>query len=194
MAEGTPAPSLVKAKGATPKAERVRRLRAKASRKSLRRAPLPESARNPRRAQVPMHERTHDRGEEALHPHLKELRDRLVVSLIGLGVAFIVTYSFKERIFHFLMRPFIEVMPAEELLHIHEHHRGVHYLFQGSPVAALFLAAPVILYEVWMFVSPGLYEKEKKYIAPFIIFGSIFFIIGALFCYYVTMPVSTVSS
>jgi sec-independent protein translocase protein TatC len=61
--------------------------------------------------------------------------------------------------------------------------------FKVALVAALFLAAPVILYEVWMFVAPGLYEKEKKYIAPFIIFGSFFFVGGALFCYYVTMPV-----
>ena len=55
-------------------------------------------------------------------------------------------------------------------------------------MAALFLAAPVILYEVWMFVSPGLYEKEKRYIFPFIAFGSLFFIIGGLFCYFVVMP------
>jgi len=61
--------------------------------------------------------------------------------------------------------------------------------FKVALVAALFLAAPLILYEAWMFVAPGLYEKEKKYVAPFIIFGSFFFIGGALFCYYVTMPV-----
>ncbi len=121
--------------------------------------------------------------------HLKELRDRLVVSLAGLGVAFIITYSFKERIFHFLMQPFIQVMPPKSSFIFTSITEAFITYFKVSIVAALFLAAPVILYEVWMFVAPGLYEKEKKYIAPFIIFGSFFFIGGALFCYYVTMPV-----
>ena len=121
--------------------------------------------------------------------HLKELRDRLVVSLAGLAVAFIITYSFKEKIFHFLMQPFIKVMPAGSSFIFTSITEAFITYFKVSLVAALFLAAPVILYEVWMFVAPGLYEKEKKYIAPFIIFGSFFFIGGALFCYYVTMPV-----
>ena len=121
--------------------------------------------------------------------HLKELRDRLVVSLAGLAVAFIVAYSVKEKIFHFLMQPFIKVMPAGSSFIFTSITEAFITYFKVSLVAALFLAAPVILYEVWMFVAPGLYEKEKKYIAPFIIFGSFFFIGGALFCYYVTMPV-----
>jgi len=121
--------------------------------------------------------------------HLKELRDRLVVSLIGLGIAFIVTYSVKERIFHFLMRPFIEVMPPQSSFIFTSITEAFITYFKVSIVAALFLASPLILYEVWMFVAPGLYEKEKRYIAPFIIFGSVFFLGGALFCYYVTMPV-----
>jgi sec-independent protein translocase protein TatC len=121
--------------------------------------------------------------------HLKELRDRLVVSIAGLGIAFIITYSFKEKIFHFLMLPFIKVMPAGSSFIFTSITEAFITYFKISLVAALFLAAPVILYEVWMFIAPGLYEKEKKYIAPFIIFGSFFFIGGALFCYYVTMPV-----
>ncbi len=121
--------------------------------------------------------------------HLKELRDRLVVSLAGLAVAFIITYSFKEKIFHFLMQPFIKVMPAGSSFIFTSITEAFITYFKVSLVAALFLAAPVILYEVWMFMAPGLYEKEKRYIAPFIIFGSFFFVGGALFCYYVTMPV-----
>jgi len=121
--------------------------------------------------------------------HLKELRDRLVVSLAGLAVAFIVAYSFKEKIFHFLMQPFIKVMPAGSSFIFTSITEAFITYFKVSLVAALFLAAPIILYEVWMFMAPGLYEKEKKYIAPFIIFGSFFFVGGALFCYYVTMPV-----
>jgi sec-independent protein translocase protein TatC len=121
--------------------------------------------------------------------HLKELRDRLMVCIVGLGVAFIVTYAFKERIFHFLMRPFIEVMPPKSAFIFTSLTEAFITYFKVALVAALFLAAPLILYEIWKFIAPGLYEKERKYIAPFIIFGSICFIGGALFCYYVTMPV-----
>ena len=120
--------------------------------------------------------------------HLKELRDRLVVSILGVAVAFVITYAFKERIFDFLMRPFIKVMPAGSSFIFTGLTEAFITYFKIALVAALFLAAPVILYEVWMFVSPGLYEKEKRYIFPFIGFGSPFFITGGLFCYFVVMP------
>jgi sec-independent protein translocase protein TatC len=120
--------------------------------------------------------------------HLKELRDRLVVCIVGVGIAFIITYVFKERLFAFLMRPFIEVMPPQSSFIFTGVTEAFITYFKISIVAALFLAAPVILYEVWMFVAPGLYEKEKRYVIPFIAFGSIFFIIGGLFCYYVILP------
>jgi sec-independent protein translocase protein TatC len=122
--------------------------------------------------------------------HLKELRDRLLVCILGVGVAFVVTYIFKERIFAFLMRPFIEVMPPQSSFIFTSVTEAFMTYFKIAGVAALFLGAPIILYEVWMFVSPGLYEKEKRYVFPFIAFGSLFFIAGGLFCYFVVMPFS----
>jgi sec-independent protein translocase protein TatC len=120
--------------------------------------------------------------------HLKELRDRLIVCIIGVGIAFVITYIFKERLFAFLMHPFIEVMPPQSSFIFTSVTEAFMTYFKIALVTALFLAAPVVLYEVWMFVSPGLYENEKKYVIPFIAFGSIFFVIGGLFCYYVVMP------
>jgi sec-independent protein translocase protein TatC len=120
--------------------------------------------------------------------HLKELRDRLVVSIVGVAVAFVITYYFKERIFSFLMQPFIDVMPPHSSFIFTSVTEAFITYFKISIVAALFLASPVVLYEVWMFVSPGLYEKEKRYIIPFIAFGSMFFLIGGFFCYFVVMP------
>jgi sec-independent protein translocase protein TatC len=120
--------------------------------------------------------------------HLKELRDRLVVSLVGVGIAFIITYYFKDQIFSFLMRPFIEVMPPQSSFIFTSVTEAFLTYFKISIVAALFLASPVILYEIWMFVAPGLYEKEKRYVVPFITFGSICFIAGGLFCYFIIMP------
>jgi len=120
--------------------------------------------------------------------HLKELRDRLLVCIVAVAIAFIFTYYFKERLFDFLMQPFLKVMPAQSSFIFTGITEAFLTYFKISVVAALFVAAPIILYEFWMFVAPGLYEKEKKYVYPFIIFGSLCFICGALFCYFVVMP------
>jgi sec-independent protein translocase protein TatC len=120
--------------------------------------------------------------------HLKELRDRILVCVVALGIAFIFTFYFKEKIFDFLMQPFIKVMPAKSSFIFTYVTEAFLTYFKMSIVAAVFISSPVILYEFWMFVAPGLYEKEKKYVIPFIFFGSLCFISGALFCYYVVMP------
>ncbi len=121
--------------------------------------------------------------------HLKELRDRILVCVIAVGVAFAITYGFKEKIFDFLMRPFIAVMPAGSSFIFTNVTEAFLTYFKIAIVAAVFLSSPIILYEIWMFVAPGLYEKEKRYVYPFIFFGSILFLIGALFCYYLVMPI-----
>jgi sec-independent protein translocase protein TatC len=121
--------------------------------------------------------------------HLKELRDRLVVCVIAVGIAFIISYTFKERIFAFLMQPFVQVMPAGSSFIFTNVTEAFITYFKIAIVAALFLGSPVLLYEIWMFVAPGLYEKEKNYVYPFIIFGSLLFVAGALFCYFIVMPV-----
>jgi sec-independent protein translocase protein TatC len=122
--------------------------------------------------------------------HLKELRDRLLVCIIALAIAFIFTYYFKEKIFLILMQPFVKVMPAKSSFIFTGITEAFITYFKISLVMALFVGAPVILYEFWMFVAPGLYEKEKKLVYPFIIFGSFCFLLGAVFCYFVVMPVS----
>ncbi len=120
--------------------------------------------------------------------HLAELRNRLIISLAGVGVAFIFTYNFKEKIFEFLMRPYIKVMPDQSgFIFTYITEAFITYL-KVAFVAAIFLASPLILYEIWMFVAPGLYEHEKRYVYPFIFFGSLSFVGGALFSYYVVIP------
>ena len=121
--------------------------------------------------------------------HLKELRDRLIVCVIAVGVAFIITYGFKERLFGFLMHPFVQVMPPGSSFIFTNITEAFITYFKIAIVAAIFLGSPVLLYEIWMFVAPGLYEKEKNYVYPFIVFGSLLFVTGALFCYFVVMPV-----
>ena len=120
--------------------------------------------------------------------HLKELRDRLIICFIVLAITFIFAYFFKEKIFTFLMQPFVKVMPEKSSFIFTYVTEAFITYFKISLVVAVFISSPVILYEFWMFVAPGLYEKEKKYVLPFIFFGSLCFISGALFCYYVVLP------
>ncbi len=120
--------------------------------------------------------------------HLEELRTRLIRCFITVGVGFVVAYGFKEKIFTILTRPLISVMQQGEKL-----------IFTGLPEAfftylkvafltGLMLAAPVIIYEFWMFVAPGLYKKERKLLIPIVILSTIFFMGGSLFGYFIVFP------
>ena len=121
--------------------------------------------------------------------HLKELRDRILVCVIAVGIAFVVTYYFKEKIFLFLMEPFVRAMPLKSSFIFTGVTEAFVTYFKISIVSALFLVLPVILYEFLSFISPGLYEKEKRYVYPFMFWGSPCFLAGMVFCYFVIMPV-----
>jgi len=120
--------------------------------------------------------------------HLKELRDRILVCVIAAGIVFVGAYSIKEKIFFFLMEPLIKVMPSQSSFIFTGVTEAFITYFKISLVSSLFLVMPVILYEFWCFVSPGIYEKEKRYVYPFMFFGSLCFLSGMLFCYFVVMP------
>ena len=120
--------------------------------------------------------------------HLEELRNRLIKCFIAVGVGFAISYGFKEILFKILVRPLVNVM-AE----------GDHLIFTGLPeafftylkvalLAGLMLASPVILYQFWMFVAPGLYKKERRLMGPIVLLSSFFFIAGALFGYFIVFP------
>ncbi len=120
--------------------------------------------------------------------HLEELRKRLIRSFIAVGIGFAVSYGFKEKLFEILIHPLISVMPVDSKM-----------IFTGLPEAfftylkvaflsGLMAASPVIIVEFWMFVSPGLYKKEKSLLIPIITLSSIFFLGGALFGYFIVFP------
>jgi sec-independent protein translocase protein TatC len=123
-----------------------------------------------------------------LTKHLEELRRCLIISLIATAVGFCIAYAFKERIFAFLAKPLIDVLPqGSTLQYLGLAEAFVTYL-KIAFIAGIFLALPVILYEIWSFVAPGLHEHEKRYALPFVIFSTIFFFGGAVFCYYLVLP------
>jgi len=120
--------------------------------------------------------------------HLEELRKRLVACAIAVGVGFVAAYFFKERLFELLVMPLKRVLPeGDKLIFTNLPEMFFTYL-KVAFVAGLLAAMPFIFYEIWMFVAPGLYQKEKKFLIPFVASSSILFVGGALFGYFVVFP------
>ncbi len=120
--------------------------------------------------------------------HLEELRKRLIACAIAVGVGFVGCYIFSERLFQLLIAPLTKVMPeGNHLIFTNLPEMFITYL-KVSFVAGILLTAPFIFYQLWMFVAPGLYQTEKKYLIPFVISSTVLFVGGALFGYFVVFP------
>jgi sec-independent protein translocase protein TatC len=123
-----------------------------------------------------------------LTAHLEELRSRLVKSLAAVGVAFFACYSAVEPIMDWLIDP-IRNLGSSQLQIIGT---GVAEAFftklKVALFAAIFVSSPVIFYQIWKFIAPGLYDRERRYVKPFVFFGTFFFVSGAYFCYRFVFP------
>ena len=120
--------------------------------------------------------------------HLDELRRRIIISLIAVLISFGICFAFAQQIFDFLMGPLRSALPpGGELIATAVPEIFLLYL-KMSFFAGIFLASPVVLTQVWLFVAPGLYQREKKYAVPFIFFGTGFFLGGAAFAHYIVFP------
>lgn len=119
--------------------------------------------------------------------HLGELRSRLIKSCLAVAIAFIGCFAVVEEIFFVLAAP-LRRLSIEGLTLIGT---GVTEAFftkmKVGFVAAVAVALPVLLWQAWQFVAPGLYEHEKRYTRSFVLFGSLFFLAGAAFCYEVVV-------
>jgi sec-independent protein translocase protein TatC len=121
--------------------------------------------------------------------HLQELRKRLILSFIAIGIGFILCYAFSDSLFDILAEPLLHVMPAGgSLIFISVAEAFFTYMKVGF-IGGIILASPVVLYQVWAFVAPGLYRHEKRYVVPFVFLGSFFFALGIFFAYYVALPI-----
>lgn len=120
--------------------------------------------------------------------HLEELRSRLIRCAIGIGAGFAIAYLFKEKLFEILTRPLIQVMEKGDTLIFTGIPEAFFTYLKVSLLAGILLAMPVIMYEFWMFVAPGLYQKERRLMLPIILTSSIFFVGGALFGYFIVFP------
>jgi sec-independent protein translocase protein TatC len=120
--------------------------------------------------------------------HLEELRKRLIVCFIAVGIGFVLSYGFKEKLFQILTRPLISVMqPGDKLIFTGLPEAFFTYL-KVAFLSGIILATPVIFYQFWMFVAPGLYDKEKQHLFPIIFLSTFFFVGGAFFGYFIVFP------
>lgn len=124
-------------------------------------------------------------GRMTFLEHLDELRRRILYSILALVVTFIASWIFREEIFAFLAAPIHDVV---EELHVIKPTEPFTIYLKVSFVAGLFLAIPVILYQVWMFIAPGLYRKEKHYVFPFLLCSTVLFLLGGSFAYWIVLP------
>ncbi|MFZ2630603.1 MAG: twin-arginine translocase subunit TatC [Desulfosalsimonadaceae bacterium] len=120
--------------------------------------------------------------------HLEELRKRLIRCCIAVAVGFAASYAFKEKLFEILTRPLIDVMEPGGALVFTGISEAFFTFLKVSFLSGILLAVPVIVFEFWMFVAPGLYKNERKLILPIVIISSFFFLGGALFGYFVMFP------
>lgn len=128
---------------------------------------------------------------EELKPHLVELRKRLFISVACVVVMFFACFAFNEYIINILKAPVEAVLPeiSKQMTFV-ELQEPLFTAMKVSFFTAFLISLPVIFWQFWKFVAPGLYDNEKKLVIPFVSFASIMFTLGALFCYYIVIPLA----
>jgi len=121
--------------------------------------------------------------------HLEELRSRIIRALVGVGVAFVVSLIYTDALWKFVCQPAATALKTlgyeQELAQISPM-EAFNVIWVKLPIlCAIFLASPWILYQVWAFISPGLYRRERRWAVPFILGSAGLFIIGGLFAYFI---------
>jgi sec-independent protein translocase protein TatC len=139
-------------------------------------------------------------GEEGGRPmtfweHLEELRRRLVWSVVAFFVGCFAAWEVHEQLFEVLRKPFDQAWVAQKLagppaFHFNSPQGSFIAFFRLSMIGGFALAAPFVFYQVWAFIAPGLYAKEKRYIIPFVLLSTMLFLGGGYFGWRVAFPIS----
>jgi sec-independent protein translocase protein TatC len=124
----------------------------------------------------------------SLLDHLDELRRRILYSVIAIFVAFLGSWYFAPEIFHWLERPFLDAVPAGEQLAFTDLPGPFMLYIKVALLTAIFVASPVLLIQLWLFLRPGLYKRERRLFLPFVFFTTLFFVAGGYFGYLVAFP------
>jgi sec-independent protein translocase protein TatC len=125
-------------------------------------------------------------GQMSFLDHLEELRRRILHSLVAVGIAFGACWFFADDLYN-IFRTLIESTGAQ--INQNEFTEAFTVQLKMAFMAAIFLSSPFLLAQLWLFVSPGLYRRERRYALPFIFFASVLFVLGGLFGYFIALPV-----
>ncbi|HXK58522.1 MAG TPA: twin-arginine translocase subunit TatC [Acidobacteriota bacterium] len=117
--------------------------------------------------------------------HLDELRRRILYCIIGLAVGFAACWVFREEIYSFIRYPIDQVV---DRLVMTKPTEAFTIYMRVAFVGSIFLTSPFILVQVWMFIAPGLYRREKRFALPFLLSSTTLFLLGATFAYYIVLP------
>ncbi len=120
--------------------------------------------------------------------HLDELRKRIINASIAIGVGFLVSFYFIDHIFNFVFEPTRKVLPQGVTLAYTRPSEAFSLYIQIALISGILIAAPVVMYQVWMFIAPGLYSREKKFAIPFVLLTTGGFFLGAAFNHYLAFP------
>jgi sec-independent protein translocase protein TatC len=129
-------------------------------------------------------------GKMSFLEHLDELRKRLIWSIVSLFGGFVACLAFYERIFEFVMKPLAATLPPGQKLIYTEPTEAFMLQLKAAALTGLIVAAPAVMWQLWLFIAPGLYRREKRLALPFVISSSLLFLAGAAFNHYVVFPIA----
>jgi sec-independent protein translocase protein TatC len=129
-------------------------------------------------------------GKMSFLDHLDELRKRLIWAIGAVGAGFLVALFFIDRIFGFIMKPLAATLPPGGKMIYTEPTEAFMLQLKVAALAGLLLAAPAVMLQLWLFIAPGLYKREKRMALPFVVSSSVLFLAGAAFNHYAVFPIA----
>jgi sec-independent protein translocase protein TatC len=133
-------------------------------------------------------EKKRKHNEMSFFEHLGELRKRILYSIGFIMIFFIVSWTFVDKIYYWLSLPVVKFLPKGEKLAFTALTEPFMMYVKLAFISGLFLAAPFVFHQLWLFISPALYNKEKKLVFPFVFFTTICFMAGGAFGYFFVFP------
>jgi sec-independent protein translocase protein TatC len=128
-----------------------------------------------------------DEGRMTFLEHLDELRKRLTHAVLALLVGFLIAFTFVQRVFDFVFARLTADVPNNTLIYTEPGEAFFLYL-KIAALTGVLISSPYVMWQVWLFIAPGLYANEKKFAIPFVFFASALFIAGAAFSHYLLFP------
>ncbi len=127
-------------------------------------------------------------SEMSFFEHLGELRKRILWSIFYILIFFLAAWPFVDKVYQWLAQPVLQFLPEGKTLAFTSLTEPFMMYIKLSIITSLFVSSPFVFYQLWLFVSPALFKKEKKWVFPFVFFTTLFFLLGGAFGYYYVFP------